>query len=197
MRGSLPWFLFFMRRQMEAYIGMDYSRGLKMLKEWIETGEILSRTTIRGVESVDDVRMAGVRKTSPLSRMDTDMQAAFDEAREQLTRHRLPTDGEPMSVYHKFDVVRQIFEYTSGYVIPASVTQVPPGLSTWSLPATKVLMVEHVGSYDHLGNAWSAANQYVRYHKMKCRAEPYERYKNSPDDTSVAELRTEICMPLR
>ena len=43
MRGSLPWFLFWLRSQMEAVIGMDYDRGLKMLKEWIETAAELGR----------------------------------------------------------------------------------------------------------------------------------------------------------
>ena len=42
--ASAAFFLFWMRRQMELFIGMDYERGLKMLKEWIETGQILSTT---------------------------------------------------------------------------------------------------------------------------------------------------------
>ena len=35
MRGALPWFLFWMRPAMETFIGMDYERGLKMLKDWL------------------------------------------------------------------------------------------------------------------------------------------------------------------
>ncbi|MCH5373544.1 MAG: SRPBCC family protein, partial [Planctomycetes bacterium] len=50
MHGSLPWFMFWMRPHMECFIGMDYERGLKMLKEWIETGQVLSKTEIRGIE---------------------------------------------------------------------------------------------------------------------------------------------------
>lgn len=37
MYGSLPWFMFWMQSSLEAFIGMDYERGLKMLKELIET----------------------------------------------------------------------------------------------------------------------------------------------------------------
>ena len=55
---------------------MDYERGLRMLKEWIETGEILSETTIRGIETVGPLRMAGVRKTCPVSEIGTSMKAA-------------------------------------------------------------------------------------------------------------------------
>ena len=37
-----------MKPQMETFIGMDYERGLKMLKEWIETDKIESMTRVRG-----------------------------------------------------------------------------------------------------------------------------------------------------
>ena len=77
MHGSLPWFLFWMRSQMEVFIGMDYERGLRMLKEWIETGQILSKTRIRGVEPVGPLQMAGVRKTCSLSEIGPSMEAAF------------------------------------------------------------------------------------------------------------------------
>lgn len=60
MKGSMPWFLFWMIPQMEVFIGMDYERGLKMLKESIETGTILSTVNVRGIESVGPLRMAGV-----------------------------------------------------------------------------------------------------------------------------------------
>ena len=80
MRGSLPWFLFWMLPQMEVLIGMDYERGLKMLKEWIETGQILSQTKIRGVESVGPLQMAGVRKSCAMSEIGPSMEAAFAEA---------------------------------------------------------------------------------------------------------------------
>ena len=40
MDASLPWFLFWMVPMMKTLIGMDYQRGLTMLKDLIETGNI-------------------------------------------------------------------------------------------------------------------------------------------------------------
>ncbi len=197
MNGSLPWFMFWMKSLMEVLIGMDYERGLKMLKEWIETGQVLSKTKIRGVESVGPLQVAGVRKTCLLSEIGPSMDAAFAEAKQKLAAHNLPTDGQPISVYHDFKMKAQLFDYTTGFVIPDSAT-VPSELSPWSLPATKALCVEHVGSYDHLGNAWSAANQFVRYKKLKqSKAGAFEICKSDPKETSPAELRTEIYLPLK
>ncbi len=119
---------------MEVFIGMDYERGLKMLKEWIETGQLVTKTTIRGVESVGPLRVAGVRKTCSISEVGPSMEAAFAEATQKLAQHNLPTDGDVISVYHKFEVKAQTFDYTSGFAIPESVDSVPADLSDWSIP---------------------------------------------------------------
>jgi len=62
----------------------------------------------------------------------------------------------------------------------------------------RALRVDHVGSYDHLGNGWSAAHQYARYKKLKqSRVGTFEVYRNSPDTTAADALITEIYMPLK
>jgi predicted transcriptional regulator YdeE len=198
MRGALPWFLFWMLPQTQVFIGMDYERGLRMLKEWIETGQILSRTSIRGIESVGPLQMAGVRKTCSIHDIGPSMEAALDEAKRNLSAHDLPTDGEVISVYHKFDAKAGVFDYTSGFILPESGNTVPPDLSSWSIPSVRALVVEHIGSYEHLGNGWSAGHQYVRYKKLKqSNNSPFEICRNDPQHTPAAELRCEIYLPLR
>ncbi|MEZ6060928.1 MAG: GyrI-like domain-containing protein [Planctomycetaceae bacterium] len=198
MNGSLPWFMFWMKGMMEPFIGMDYDRGLKMLKEWIETGEIQAKTVIRGVESIGPLRMAGVRRSCAVREVGESMQEAFGEVHRQFQAHNLPTDGKGISVYHHFDIRGQRFDYTSGFLIPESTSNIPSGLSTWSIPKVNALAVEHQGSYGHLGNSWSAANQYTRYKKLKqSKAGTFEIYRNTPDDTAPADLRTDIYLPLR
>ena len=198
MQGALPWFLFWMIPMMKTFIGMDYDRGLKMLKEWIETGEILSKTTIRGVEPVEGFQMIGLRKSCTLSEIGPSMKATFAEVVEKLEQNQIPVDGACLSVYHKVDFKAGTFDYTSGFVVPVSVTEIPVGLSTWSTPQVQALAVEHIGSYEHLGNAWSAANQYARYKKLKqSKHGTFEIYRNDPRETPQAELRTEIFLPLK
>jgi len=126
------------------------------------------------------------------------MDAAFAEAKLRLAEHNLPTDGEMISVYHDFDMKAQVFDYTTGFVIPESAATVQSELSHWAFPTTKALSVEHIGSYDHLGNAWSAANQFARYKKLKqSKAGAFEIYKNDPKEPASADLRTEIFLPLK
>lgn len=197
MYGSLPWFLFFMRTMMVTFIGMDYERGLKMLKEWIETGEILSQTTIRGIEPVGPLRMAGIRNKCAMSEIASLMEEALCHSLQQFQDNGLPLDGQVMTVYHHFNFKTGTLDFTSGISLPDSV-DVPPGMSVWSIPSVNALAVEHVGKYEHLGNAWSAAHQYARYHKLKqSKAGTFEIYRNNPEETPPAELRTDIYLPLK
>lgn len=198
MDSSLPFFLFWMKNGMESMIGMDYERGLKLLKEWLETGEILSKTKIRGVEEIGPIHMVGVRKICSMDDIGASMETAFNEGVELANAKQLNTCGERMAVYHCVDLKNQTFDYTAGFVVP-DVVDGANGLSTWSIPRpSKAVAVEHTGSYENLGNPWSAAYSYVRYKKLKQSNDgTFEVYKNDPQETSPADLKTEIFLPLR
>ena len=194
----MPWFLFWMIPQMEVFIGMDYERGLKMLKEWIETGMILSTTSIRGVEPVGPLWMGGVRKTTTVQDIVPSMEDAFCQAAEAFKKHGLPIEEAGISVYHAFDMKAGMFDYTAGWLLPESAGDVPAELSSWSITTVKALRVDHTGSYDNVGNGWSAAHQFARYRKLKqSKVGTFEIYRNDPGNTATADLQTEIYLPLR
>ncbi len=198
MDGSLPWFMFWMRSMMETFIGMDYDRGLKMLKEWIETGEIRSQTTVKGVVPVGPLTMLGIREKCRVAEIGTTMEATLKKVTLLFKQHQLPTDAGMISVYHCFDMKTGTFDFTAGFLVPDSIQGQPDELLRWSLPSVQAFCVEHIGSYDHLGNAWSAANQIARYKKFKqSKRGTFELYKNKPPETPESELRTEIYLPLR
>ncbi|MBA2113343.1 SRPBCC family protein [Bremerella alba] len=198
MDGSLPWFMFWMTGMMKGFIGMDYERGLKMLKEWIETGTIHSKTNVLGIEEVGPIHMAGVRRLSSLKDIGGTMQGAINEMMNLYSQHNLPCEGQLMAVYHKFNIGKQTCDFTVGKLLSSRDIEVPAPLEKWSCPQTRAFCVEHLGDYNHLGNGWSAANQHVRYKKLKphnCSA--FEIYENNPDETPIDQLRTKIYLPLK
>lgn len=196
MDGKLPWFLFWMTGSLKSMIGMDYERGLKMLKEWIETGAIASKTHIRGIESIDAIHVAGVRKQCEMDALNHTMEHAFSEANQELVQRGLSTEGEMISVYHHFDAKEKTFDFTAGYILPTQTDD--PTLSTWSMEPGNALTVHHQGRYDHLGNAWGAAYQYARYKKLKISNHgTFEIYRNDPAHTPEVDLETEIYLPLK
>lgn len=125
------------------------------------------------------------------------MDKAFQEAKAKLAAHQIPTQGEAVSVYHRVALRARTFDYTAGFAVPESTT-VLDGLSDWALPRGKTLVVEHLGRYEHLGNAWSAAYQHARYKKLRqSKAGVFEIYRNDPHQTAARGLRTEIFLPLK
>jgi len=48
MDSTLPWFMFWMKKMMTTYIGMDYDRGLNLLKDYVEDGEVHSKLNFLG-----------------------------------------------------------------------------------------------------------------------------------------------------
>jgi len=136
MDSGLPFFLFFMVGTMKAMIGMDYDRGLKMLKEYVETGVVTSTTEIVGVVDAPAITYAGVSADSALPNISESMGQTFP----------------------------QLMKMT----------------------------------YQHLGNAWSTANSYLRHKKLKRNKQihPFELYQNDPQNVAASELITEVYLPV-
>lgn len=199
MDGSLPWFLFWMIPMLKTLVGMDFSRGLRMLKEWIETGMVSSKITVDGTQPVRKFKMIGIAATCSVEVVGSSMETTIEKARSEFAKYQLPMDGRMISVYTRFRIKQGIFEYISGFIVPDS-TLLPgdSNLKEWTLQATSAFKVTHRGPYHHLGNGWSVANQLVRYKKLKQhRCGTYEIYITTPPETTEKDLITEIYLPLK
>lgn len=198
MQGSLPFFLFWMKSSLETFIGMDYERGLKMLKELIETGHLQTATKIRGIETVGPLRVAGVRAQSRMNECGSLMKDAFHQAADRLQAAGITPDGEVLTVYHSTDLKQRTFDFTAGFAVP-SEAPVPDGLSDVRIPVTSAFCVQHDGSYDHLGNAWTAAYKNIEGRKLKAARNipAFEIYRNNPEQTAEADLQTDVFLPVR
>ncbi len=197
MDSSLPFFMFWMKGTMESVIGMDYDRGLRMLKEYIESGEVKSSTRIRGTEDIGPLYVAGERHSCTMDTVGEVMESAIAVSGDVLSKNNVCVEADKIAVYHDFDMKTRTFRFTAGHIVKEPVDE-SLGLATWSMPAARAVAVEHVGSYENLGNPWSAGYQYVRYKKLKqSNVGTFEIYRNSPVDTAPADLHTDIYLPLK
>lgn len=198
MQGKMPWFLFWMIPMMKTLIGMDYQRGLEMIKDLLETGSIPSRLVFHDREEIQGFKMAGVVGSCSVDAIGPTMEKSFSEAREEFRKLGLPMNGDMISVYTKFRMKAGVFEYISGYVLPDEVDVHSQKLTVWKMPPGRAYRIEHVGSYRHLGNGWSAANQIVRTRKWKqSRIGTYEIYRNADSIQNESEAITDIYLPLK
>ncbi|MEM9142980.1 MAG: SRPBCC family protein [Bacteroidota bacterium] len=199
MASSLPFFMFWMKKKMEAWIGMDYERGLRMLKEYVETGDIQSKLEFVGEHSFEGADYVGIKRTTSFDKIGEAMQKDFEDLTACIKSKDLEVTGLLFSQYHKFDMVSGAVIYTAG----APVANVPDSLDSkfvkGNLPKAKFHTVRHYGPYDHLGNAWSAAMMMERNKEFKAVKgyHPLEIYHNDPAETAPANLITDVSFAVR
>jgi len=198
MDGSLPWFLFWLKPMMEAFIGMDYERGLLMLAEYVETGSVTSRLEFAGERTVSGFRYLGIRNQCQIKEIGPSMEADFQKLGEAIESHSLTPAGKPFSIYHQWDVAKGTAAYTIGFPVEGEV-QPPEGQVAGSVPDLKGYTIHHTGPYHYLGNAWSAGYQRVQAKVIRQdkSVDPFEIYQNDPRETPPEQLITEVIFPVK
>lgn len=194
MDSSLPFFMFWMKKQMEAFVGMDYERGLRMLKEYLEKGEIDSKLEFNGISNFPGTHYVGITTTCSMDAMGDNMMADFGKLMEYGQANQDSATGQAFSIYHKWDMVKQTAEYTACIGVKNKAENLSGNLKAGEIPATKTYALRHVGNYEHMGNAWSTlyAMQRGKEFKMAKGIHPFEMYMNSPEDTAPKDLITDI-----
>jgi effector-binding domain-containing protein len=198
MDSSLPIFLFFLKNMMNSLIGMDYDRGLRMLKEQIETGSVASKVDILGSESFSGIQYVGRWTTCTMAEMPTSMASDLGKLKSWFRDSGTEPAGKAFSQYHEFDMVKQTVVYTIGYPVSRPAN---PGADfvTGEIPACKVFKVQHTGPYHHLGNGWSAGKtrEQGKVFKPNSAIHPFEIYETEPGEVDEKDLVTVIHFPAK
>lgn len=194
MASQLPWFMFWMKKMMIALIDMDYERGLLMLKDYLEKGEVICDLAINGEQNFAGCQFVGIRTQSTKTQVDTAMVADFEKLATLLTQYPNIDVSKAISIYHDFDLVSGNVEYTSGFIVNELPESVPAPFILSQLPAMKMYSLTQTGPYRHLGNAWSMMMglQQTKAFKANKTHHPFELYHNDPSETPENELLTEI-----
>jgi len=190
MDSQLPWFMFWMKKQMEAFVGNDYKRGLMMLKDQMEHGHVQSKLDWKGESQFPGCQFIGIRRDCTIAEMPSIMEKDFTKLMEFGYQSEDAQPEAAFSQYHKFDFVKQTCSFTSALPMKKMPEKMPEGTFAGKLPATKINTLQHTGRYDHLGNAWTTMYTMQRNKEFKMRKgiDPFETYGNSQKNTAPEEL---------
>ncbi len=183
---------------MKAYIGMDYDRGLKMLKDYLETGSVPSAIKIDPNCKIQSQHYIGLERKCDFHDRATVMGNDFTYLFNYIEKHDIPLTSAPFSIVNTYDVLNKTTSFTTAIPVNEEIKVTPPLISGF-LKEQNGLKVTHTGYYEHLGNAWSTAMAYSRTHKLKTTKEPlgYEFFLNQATETDRAELLTEVILPIK
>lgn len=199
MDSSLPFFMFWMKKLTEAFIGMDYNRGLMMLKDYVEEGLVPSKLDFIGENSFEESAFIGLKNTCSKDEMQTKKQADFDKLWQVTEAHKDLVDGKGFCIYHKWDMVKDEIEYTVGIQMKAMPENLDDGFVKGQLNPSKTYRLGHVGPHRHLGNAWSTmySLQRSKVFKANKKIHPFEVYTNLPSEVDENDLSTVVHFALK
>ncbi len=194
MDSKLPFFLFFMKKLMVAMLGMDFKRGLTMLKDLAENDEVYSKLDFVGQTNYPGCTYIGLKRNLAIDDMESAMEEDFGRLMEFMADKTDKISNEPLSIYHKFEIVKGQASYTAAVPVSEVPANLPEGFVTGEIPKTPIYKLRHTGKYDHLGNPWSTMMnlQRAKVFKPVKGVHPFESYVNSPADTDPKELITDV-----
>lgn len=199
MDSNWPFFLFWMKNMMTAFLGMDYERGLKMLKDYIEDGKVHSELEFVGKSNYEGCTYIGIKREVSFENIGKQMEDDFTKLEAFLKDKEELVAGTALAIYHKWLAVKQIAGFTSAIPVKVVPVNLPQEFISGSIPPTPTYSLKHTGSYEHLGNAWSTLYnmQRAKTFKSNKKIDPFEVYHNDPAHTPVKELLTEVNFPTK
>lgn len=198
MEANMPFFLFFMIKSIKASIGLDYERGLRMLKEYLENNSVASQSQVIGLVEQSPIQYIGINNHSRLNAIGDIMPNDFSILEKVLALHAQNTKKIAFSIYHTFDIQKNHTEFTTAFPLDTPI-DAPDDCLINTLPAQKMLKIRHIGKYEHLGNAWAMGMGYCRANQYKLKPSPVgvEFYISDPKNTAPEDLVTEVLIPIK
>ena len=198
MKGEMPFFLRFMTKMMDPMVGMDYERGLKMIKDKAEIGYVASKIEIVGFVDAQEFSYMGERVECGFDELDKVMEPALTKVTKYGMSNLINFD-RALTVYHDFDFMKQSCDITMAIPIK-DTSMVAPQFEGGVIPQSKALKIKFTGDYKHVGNAWATAMTYTRTHKIKENktVPSYEVYLTNPQtEPDPRKWITEVYIPVK
>lgn len=199
MESKMPFFLFFMVKAMIIYIGMDFDRGLLLLKDVAEDGKAHCKLDFVGTKKSTAVNYIGIAKSSTVDQLGPKSQEGFTELMEYSRDKEGLINGNAFALYQNYNPVKDNVQFVCCVAVTEKPSDLPSNYSYGSIPEVNVYAVKSTGPYRHLGNAWSSIEMRARAKKFKKdkSVNAMEIYLNTPMDTAENDLVTEIQIAMK
>lgn len=199
LKSKLPLHLFWMRGMTSAAIGMDYQRGLAMLKALMKNGAVPSALDFMGATGFEGLSYVGIQTSCRIADVAEKMEADMLKIKKWVQDQHITPAGKPLSIYHKWSPTQGSTTYTLGFPVEKVPGWLPENFVSGKIPACQVQRFRHTGPYLYLSNAWSTGMAHLRakkWHPLRS-VHPFEIYENDPTEVSAEELVTTVHFPMK
>jgi len=184
---------------LEKGYNYNFNRGLKSMKEYIETNK--SEPEYYGFETTLKVfsgrNYLAMDDSCLIDDMSSRINRAFDAIRNYAEELDIKPSGVPMIEWHSYN----IDDYSNfTCMIPYDTTNIATSFTVYfkSIPTYNVAMVQYEGSYDYSYYAWIALDNYRMFHNLRIAGDPIEEYIVGPrNETDSSKFITNIYFPYK
>lgn len=196
----------FMDKVYYAISGMDFNADMEEMHQKGLNGienHVLEAMGVYTVSESTITEYGGgfyLYKTSSASssNISTVMGQNYGELMSFAAQNNIAIAGMPFTIYN---------EMSSGGVVMSNAIPVREKIAiagatnilSGYMPTTKVVKTTLQGNYDHLGQAWTKANEYVaQYNLEPSNLKPFEIYTNDPGNyPNPADWTTDLYIPIK
>ncbi len=198
MKGKMPFPLQFMAKKLEPLIGMDYERGLKMIKDKVELETVPSKVEINGIDYFNECSFIGIRTNCLKHDISDSIKTCLKKINNHLSENSKPPKSA-LSIYHNFDLYNTELQHSTGFIADTITPLLKDDFYQGNLVQRKAVKITFNGDYKHLPNAWFAAYHYAKKkrYRINKKHDPVEFYLNTPEtETNPSNLITEVYLPI-
>ncbi len=191
MKGSVPYFVTFMG-DMEAELGSNFEDGLNGLKTIVEEMEPAYEITQM---NMPDMHFVGVRETISMDDMDDFWSA--DNVGALFGRAGAVSNnvGYLAGLYYTWDEEAGETDMARAVIVSEPVNI--PGFTTMTVEGGSALKLTHYGSYDEIGAAHRAMEEYMMANNIQFGNGPaMEIYRVAGEDVAEEDQVTDVVYPI-
>ncbi len=165
---------------MDALIGKNFEKGLRMLKEQAEQAyAAVPRYEIKVVER-PAMLYVGKRGIVRWEDLEKTFAEGFGAGMAAIGKAKVPPAGPPSGVYFEWNEADKTADLIAGIPAPLSAKAKLKGLELYEAPATKALLIEYYGGYQGIAKAHEAMDAYIKSTGLTHHTNVVEEYITDP-----------------
>jgi len=187
----------FYKGSMERHITKGLE-NLKTLAEFVKTEE---KTTEVLIQNYPPQKYIGIKKTIGFDpkEIQSFMAEAYAKLMKYLQENQIPQFGPPAAFYFTYDEEKKIMEAMPAIpVAPHVDNKLPKEMEYYQTSEGQSAVVLHVGSYEKIGTAWLALEEYMKSNNLESNGAPFEVYMTDPMvEKDTAKWQTQVVFPFK